>query len=341
MEEKLWYLSDYNLDPEVMGESHFPKKLKLYDTTLRDGEQTAGAAFSKEDKLEIAKVLDEVGIERIEAGMPVVSKEDREAVELIVKAGLKAEIWGFCRAVKGDVDACADAGVKHVICEISTSPYKMKAYNYSPEWVLDAAVGAIQHAKSRGLYAAFFAVDATRADPKFLETIYKKAVEEGKADEVVIVDTVGAATPETMFYITKKLREWVDVPIMTHCHNNVGMGVACTLFSVKGGADCAHITINGLGETTGNADLAELAVAAKLYGMDIDIDMKKIYKAAKLVEKISGIAISPLTPVVGDHVFKRESGVAAAQLISYPPAVEPYSPALFGRERGVLLSKKS
>ena len=341
MEEKLWSLSDYNLDPEVLGEGHFPKKLRVYDTTLRDGEQTIGVAFTKEEKLQIAKMLDELGIERIEAGMPVVSKEDREAIELILKAGLKAEIWGFCRSIKGDIDACADAGVKHVVCEIATSPYKMQAYNYSQEWVLDTALSAVQHAKSRGLYTAFFAVDATRADLKFLETIYKRAVEEGKADEVVIVDTLGAATPETMFYLTKKLREWVNVPIMTHCHNNVGMGVACTLASVRGGAECAHVCINGLGEITGNADVAELAVAAKLYGTDLNINMDKIFAAAKLLEKLTKIPISPLTPVVGDYVFQRESGVTAAQLISYPPAVEPYSPALFGLEREVLLSKKS
>jgi 2-isopropylmalate synthase len=206
---------------------------------------------------------------------------------------------------------------------------------------MDTLIGRLKYAKSHGLYTAFFAVDATRAELGFLESIYKRAVNEGKADEVVIVDTVGAATPETMFYLTKKVKEWVDVPVMTHCHNNVGMATACTLFSVKGGADCAHVTINGLGEITGNADLAELAVAAKMYGIDVDVDLLRIYETSKFVEKISKVQISPLKAVVGDYVFKRESGVTAAQLISFPPAVEPYSPALFGLERDVLLSKKS
>ncbi|MFC2025095.1 hypothetical protein ACFLTG_01595 [Chloroflexota bacterium] len=340
-EDQLWSLSEFNQRPEVLGEGYFPKKIKIYDTTLRDGEQTIGVTFSKEEKLQIAKMLDELGVDRIEAGMPVVSEEDKEAVGLIIKAGLKAEVWGFCRAVKGDIDACLDVGVKHIICEIATSPYKMKAYNYTPEWVLGRVVENLQYAKSRGLYTAFFAVDATRTDLEFLETIYRKAVEEGKADEVVIVDTLGAATPETMLYLTRKLREWVSVPIMTHCHNNFGMATACTLFSVKGGADCAHATINGLGEITGNADLAELCAALKLYGVGVNIDMKKLYEASKLVEKISQVSISPLKPVVGEYIYKRESGVTAAQLISYPPAVEPYSPELFGLEREVLLSKKS
>ncbi len=340
-EEQLWNLSEFNQNPEVLGEGHFPKKIKVYDTTLRDGEQTIGVAFSKEEKLQVAKMLDELGVDRIEAGMPVVSKEDKEAVELILNAGLKAEVWGFCRAVKGDIDACIDVGVKNIICEIATSPYKMHAYNYTPEWVLGRVVENLQYAKSRGLYTAFFAVDATRADLGFLESIYRKAIDEGKADEVVIVDTLGAATPETMLYLTRKLREWVNVPIMTHCHNNFGMATACTLFSVKGGADCAHATINGLGEITGNTDLAELSVALKMYGVDTNIDMKKLYGASKLVEKMTKVSISPLKPVVGEYIYKRESGVTAAQLISYPPAVEPYSPELFGLEREVLLSKKS
>lgn len=247
-EEQLWWVSELNQRPDILGERHFPKRLKIYDTTLRDGEQTIGIAFDKEEKLQIAKMLDGLGVDRIEAGMPVVSKEDKEAVELILKAGLKAEIWGFCRAVRGDIEACIDVGIKHIVCEIATSSYKMKANSFTPEGVLEKVLGSLQYAKSRGLYTAFFAVDGTRADLRFLETIYRRAVEEGKADEVVMVDTLGVATLETMFYLTKKLREWVNVPIMTHCHNDFGLATACTIASLKGGADCAHDTINGLGK---------------------------------------------------------------------------------------------
>lgn len=340
-DKEFWWVSELNRNPEVLGESFLPRRLKFYDTTLRDGEQTIGVSFSKEEKLKIAKALDGLGIDRIEAGMPVVSREDKEAVELILREGLNAEIWGFCRAVKGDIDACVEVGIKHIICEIATSPYKMKANNFTPEIVLEKVVDSLQYAKSKGLYTAFFAVDATRTDLQFLKEVYLKAVEEGKADEVVMVDTLGVATPETMYYLTKRLREWVAVPIMTHCHNDFGMATACTLFSVKGGAECVQVTVNGLGEKTGNADLAEVAIAAHLYGIPLSLDLKKLYPVAKLVENISKISISPLKPVVGENVFKRESGVTAAQLISYPPAVEGYSPELLGREREVLLSKKS
>jgi len=260
---------------------------------------------------------------------------------MIVEAGLKAEIWGFCRAVRGDIDACLEVGVKHIICEISTSSYKMDAYNFTPDGVMAKILDSLQYAKSKGLYVAFFAVDATRADMTFLEEIYKRAVQEGDADEVVIVDTLGVATPESMFYLTKRLKQWVDVPVMTHCHNDFGMATACTIASLKAGADWAQATINGLGEKTGNADMAETAIAASLYGIPFDLDLKKLYGASKLLEKITQIPISPLKPVVGEYVFQRESGVTAAQLITNPPAVEGYSPEVVGRERGVLLSKKS
>jgi isopropylmalate/homocitrate/citramalate synthase len=166
--------------------------------------------------------------------MPVVSKEDKEAAELILKANLKAEIWGFCRAVKGDIDACADVGIRHIVCEIPTSPYKWKAYHFTQEGVVGKMMESLTYAKSKGMYTAFFAVDATRSDMQVLEMFYKKAVTEGKANEVVIVDTLGVATPETMFYLTKKVREWVPVPVMTHCHNDFGLATACALFSIKG-----------------------------------------------------------------------------------------------------------
>jgi isopropylmalate/homocitrate/citramalate synthase len=340
-EKEYWWTSEYNLQKNVLGESYFPPKLKIYDVTLRDGEQTIGVSLDKYEKLKIAKALDKIGVDRIEAGMPIVSKEDKQAIELILDSDLNAEIWGFCRAVKADIDACHEIGIKNISIEIPTSPYKMKAYNFDEKMVSNKIIECLNYAKKNGMYTAFFAVDATRSNLEYLENIYKKAVKEGKADEVVIVDTLGVATPETMFYLTKKVRDWVSVPIMTHCHNDFGMSTACTLFSVKGGANCAHLTINGLGEKTGNADLSETIIASALYGVETNVDLKKLYEVSKLVEKITKIPISPLKPVVGENVFKRESGVAVAQLVNYPPAVEGYSPEVLDRKREILLSKKS
>lgn len=339
--DKGWHVSQYNLTKEVLENKKIPSKIEVYDTTLRDGEQTINVAFSKEEKLEIAKALDKVGVSRIEVGMPIVSSEDREAAEMIVDAGLNAETWGFCRCNVQDVKACLDTGVKNVICEIATSEFKMKAYGLCRETIMQRMMEAVTFAKENGLYVAFFAVDATRAPLDFLEEMYTAAIMKANADEAVIVDTLGVATPETMAYLTKKVKEWVDVPVMTHCHNDFGMGVACSLASVMAGAEHVHVCVNGLGEKTGNADLAEIAVAAKLYGMETGIDLKELYSLAKLIEKLSKIELSPLKPVVGDNVFKRESGVTVAQLVKYPPSVEGYSAEMVGREREVLLSKKS
>ncbi len=340
-EQQYWWVSDLNTQQDIMGENHLPQTLKFYDTTLRDGEQTIGVSWDKHDKLKIAKVLDDLGVDRIEAGMPVVSREDKEAVELIVNAGLRAEIWGFCRAIRTDIDACLDVGVKNVLCEITTSDIKMQANGFTREKVLARVVDCLQYAKSKDLYTTFFAVDATRSDVGFLEKVYRTAVEEGGADEVVLVDTLGVATPETMFYLTKRLKEWVNVPVAAHCHNDFGMATACTMASVKAGAESVQVTLNGLGEKTGNADLSEVAIAARLYGVDVTVDLKKLYPAAAFAAEISGVPLSPMKPVTGPNVFKRESGVAVAQLIVYPPSVEGYSPEVLGREREVLLSKKS
>jgi len=335
-------VSPYNTEREVLGESNFPKRLKIYDTTLRDGEQTTGVSFSKYEKIEIAKALDELGVDRIEVGMPVVSREDREAAEAIVKAGLRAQTWGFCRMNKGDVDACADVGVKSVVCEIATSPIKLSTWGWTREEVLERVVDTLLHAKERGLYTAVFSVDATRTDLDFLEQFYVRAVKEGKADEAVIVDTLGVATPETMYYLTKTLAGWVKVPIHTHCHNDFGLGTACTLASLKAGAEWAHVCVNGLGERTGNADIAEVVMAASLLlGMETNIRPEKLYNISQMVERLSGVGLSPLEPIVGRDIFKKETGLSVAQVARCPISVEPFAPELVGREREIVLSKKS
>lgn len=330
-----YWVSPYNI-------SCGPKRVRFYDTTLRDGEQTVGLSFSKEEKLEIAKMLDQLGVERIEAGMPIVSPEDKRAVEMILAAGLKAEVWGFCRCRQEDIDACLEVGVPRVVIEMPVSPFKMKAYDFNPQGVLAAIQKHLLYAKERGLYTAFFAVDASRAQLDFLEQVYRQAVVQGHADEVVAVDTLGVASPEAMAFLVEKVKSWVDVPVMAHCHNEFGLGTACTLAAIEAGADWAHVTVNGLGEKTGNTDLAELALAAKLlYGYEIGIQMGKLYAAARLVEKISGISLSPLKPVVGANVFRRESGVVVSQMVKFPPAVEGYPPELVGQRRQIVLGKMS
>lgn len=341
MEEK-WWVSPFNFIDEVMGDIRLPKKVGVYDVTLRDGEQTPGVVFRKEEKLKIAKALDDLGVQRIEAGMPVVSAEDKAAVKAIAHYGLGAEIWGFCRCVKTDVDACLEADVDAVICEIATSDLKHKAYGLDKEKVMTRAVETLRYAKDHGLYTAFFSVDLTRSDLNFLKTINTAAVNEGKADELVVVDTLGVALPEAIYYLTKKFKEWFKVPIHIHCHNDFGLSTACELAAMRAGAEWAHVTINGLGEKAGNTDLSELALSLYLlYGLDLGLKYDKLVSISKLVEQLSGVKMPPFKPVVGDNVFKRESGVTVMQLMSYPPSVESFEPELVGGKREIVLGKKS
>jgi len=338
-----WWLSPYNNVAYVAKElTSLPKQVKFYDTTLRDGEQSIGVSIAKEDKIEIAKALDEAGVDRIEAGFPSSTVEDKEAVIEIVKQVKKAEVWGFARCNVNDVKTCVETGVKAVNCEISTSPEKMKAWQLTEETVLTRIRGAVKAAKEHGLYCAFFAVDASRADLRFLKQAYDVAVKECGADEVVLVDTLGVATPEAMFYLTTQVKSWVKVPVAVHCHNDFGLASACSIAALKAGADSVHVTVNGLGEKSGNADIADMALALTgLYGLKTNVKLDHLYPLSKLVAKLTKVPVSPLKSVVGDTVWVKETGSVVAQLMVYPPAVEGYSPELVGRKRDVYLSKKS
>src|SRR5256714_1073445 len=202
----------------------FDAEVGFYDTTLRDGEQTVGVVLSPEDKAELARGLDELGIERIEAGFPRVSDEDRRAVELILEAGLSAEVWGFSRAVEADVKALVELGVQASVIESPISDLKLEALGVDREAMLERIVYAISFAVDQGVTLAFFGVDSTRADPSYFETVYKTAVEAG-AHPVVVVDTLGIATPEAVADLVGRTRDWLrpDVAIPFHGHNDFGL----------------------------------------------------------------------------------------------------------------------
>ena len=338
-----WWLSPYNDVPEVTKELvNLPKQVKFYDTTLRDGEQSIGVSMAAADKVRIAKALAEAGVDRIEAGFPSSTLEDKEAVIEIVKQVKNAEIWGFSRCNVNDVKTCVETGVKAVVCEISVSPAKMRAWELDEATVLTRIRNGIKFAKEQGLYCAFFAVDASRAELRFLKQAYDLAVKECGADEVVLVDTLGVATPEAMFYLTTQVKSWLKVPVAVHCHNDFGLASACTIAALKAGADSVHVTVNGLGEKSGNADIADMALALTgLYGVKTNIKLDHLYPLSRLVQEVTRIPVSPLKSVVGDTVWVKETGSVVAQLMVYPPSVEGYAPELVGRTRDIYLSKKS
>ncbi len=320
------------------------RRLSLYDTTLRDGEQTLGVSFNRYKKLEIAHKLEEAGIPRIECGMPAASQEDVKAASLILNSVKNSQIFALCRSMKSDVDRCLDIGIKNIICELPISDLKLKAYNLTQEKAVERMQDAIGYAKSQGMYVGFFGIDATRTGPEFLERIYTAAVKEAGADEVAVVDTMGIATPYAVANMVGLIKGWVgeNVPISVHCHEDMANGVACSLAAFNAGASEAHVTVNGLGERCGNVDLATLAVAAKvLYNIDATVDYGKLCELSALVSKLSGVPVAGNRPVVGRNVFIRETGLTVAQMVNYPPSVEAFSPEWVGASRDVSLGKNS
>jgi isopropylmalate/homocitrate/citramalate synthase len=288
----------------------------LYDTTLRDGEQTVGVVLGPEEKLEIARLLDGLGIRRIEAGFPRVSDEDWRAVELIAADGLDAEVWGFSRAVPADLEALVELGVPASVIESPISDLKLEAIGVSREKMLGRITAAMRFAAEHGIHAAFFGVDSTRAEPAFYERVYREAVEAG-AREVVVVDTLGIASPEAVADLVGRTREWVGdgVPVHFHGHNDFGVATAAAVAAVRAGASW-------------------------IYGVGTGLRLERAREVSSRIRALSGYELEPWKPVTGDTLFRRESGAVASQFHD-PPSIEPYSSELVGAERGIVLGKKS
>jgi len=339
---KVW-TSELNSRPDIRPAFDRSRTIRFYDTTLRDGEQTVGVIFSPQQKLEIAKKLDGLGVGRIEAGFPKVSAEDGEAISLILKAGLKhSEIWGFARATRGDVEELLRLGLQAAVIEVPTSEIKLKAYGISREEAVRRAKDAVGYASQNGIRVAFFGVDGSRADLDFLREIYSAAIDAG-AKEIVLVDTIGVCTPESAEFLVRWARDWTGngVPIHWHGHNDFGLGTAIAIAAVRGGADWIQGTINGMGERAGNADIAEVALALRcLYDVPVAMNLERIRKVSEFVRCAGKYELEGWKPLIGDNLFLRESGAVASQF-HIPEAIEPYSAELVGATRGIVLGKKS
>ena len=320
----------------------FDASVGFYDTTLRDGEQTVGVVLTPEEKLELARGLDELGIERIEAGFPRVSADDWRAVELISNAGLGAEIWGFSRAVQADTEALVELGIRASVIESPISDLKLGALGVSREEMLGRITRAVSFAARNGITVAFFGVDSTRADLAFYEKAYRQAVEAG-AREVVVVDTLGIASPDAVADLVGRTLEWVgsDVPVHFHGHNDFGLATAAAVAAVRAGATWIQGTINGMGERAGNANLAEVALSLRgLYGVETNLRLDRVRSFSERLRTLSSYELEPYKPVVGENLFTRESGAVASQFHD-PPAIEPYSADVVAAERKIVLGKKS
>ncbi len=339
--EQIW-ISDLNKDEKIQSPFDRSTPVRFYDTTLRDGEQTVGVVFTPDEKVEIARKLSDLKVGRIEAGFPRVSEADAEAVKRIVEAGLESEPYGFSRAVIQDLDALVELGLKGTVIEISTSDIKMEAYGFTREKVIQRATTAIKHARDHGMKVTFFPVDSTRSDLAFLRDLYAAAIETG-AEEVAIVDTIGACSPEAVERLVREVKSWVgpDIPIHFHGHDDFGLATASAVAAVRGGARWIQGTINGMGERAGNADIVEVALALQcLYNVPVELDLTKAREVSRVVQKAGGYRVDAWKPVVGENLFVRESGAVASQF-HIPEAIEPYASDLVSADRRIVLGKKS
>jgi methanogen homocitrate synthase len=341
--ENEWWVSPYNFLPEVRGTFELPEAVSIHDATLRDGEQTPGVVFSIADKIAIAEKLDEVGVERIEAGMPAVSEQDFEAIKRISKLGLKARIYTFARAINADIDKAIECGCHGVIVEVPIGYPKLK-YQFKWTWedVLRKSVGVINYAKSRGLHVVYFPYDTTRAREEDLRNLLSRIVLDSNPDSVGVVDTMGCALPEAIKYMVRLVKSLTKLPVEVHTHNDFGMAVATELAGVEAGANCVHSCSNGLGERTGNAALEELMVALHvLYGYNTQYNLAKLPELGELVSRISRFETAANKPILGERNFTRESGIGVDLVVKEPLAMFGTHPALTGRRGEVVLGKKS
>ncbi|MEM3816074.1 MAG: 2-isopropylmalate synthase [Candidatus Bathyarchaeia archaeon] len=322
-------------------ENRFPDKVKILDTTLRDGEQTPGVSLTPDKKVLIAKKLDELGVDIIEAGFAAASEGEAEAIKLIARENLRAEVCSFARGVKSDIDAALKSDVDSIFLVIPASDTHIKhKLKKTREEVLKMIEECVEYAKSHGLTIEFGPEDATRSDINFLKETIRVAVESG-ADRVTPPDTVGVLTPEKSYaFFTDLKRAFPNVVFGVHCHDDFGLAVANTLAALRAGVEEAHVTVNGLGERAGNAALEEVVVALKLhYGVNTSIRTDLLYDVSMLVSRLTGVMVQPNKAIVGENAFTHESGIHTHAILAEPSTYEAIPPELVGRRRRLVAGK--
>lgn len=314
-------------------------KVLLVDTTLREGEQTPGVNFTVDEKLEIARALDSIGVHMIEAGDPNVSEDVYRAVKLIAQEGLSADIIAHCRASIKDVEKAISCDVDRVAIFLGVTDTKLKSMKLSEDEAVEKVVKAIEYAKSHGVKVRFTAEDGMRARYDFLVRICNEAVQAG-ADRISLPDTVGVMTPwKTKEFFERISRDVMNVEFDCHCHNDLGMAVANALSALEGGATGVHVTVNGIGERAGITSLETLSVALKvLYGIEV-VKLDRLSWISALVERLSGVVVPPNAPVVGENAFSHKGGVHIAAVLYDPSTYEAFPPELVGRKREIVVSK--
>ncbi len=292
--------------------------------------------------MEIAHQLDKLGVDVIEAGFPISSAGDKESVKSIANAGLTLDVCGLARVLTKDLDACLDCGVDMIHTFVSTSDIqRIHTIKKSREEVMDMAVAAVEHIKDHGVKCMFSAMDATRTDLDYLLDVFK-AVENAGCDIINVPDTVGVMVPSAMYTLIKNIDENVNIPIDVHCHNDFGLAVANSLLAVEAGARQVQVTINGLGERAGNADLAQTVMSLhSMYGAKTNINTEYIFETSQLVERYTGVRLQPHMPIVGENAFAHESGIHTHGVLERSDTFEPgiMTPEMVGHTRRIVLGK--
>lgn len=317
-----------------------PLDIEICDVTLRDGEQTPGVVFTSKHKLEIARELDSIGVEVIEAGFPVVSANEKQTVKDIANEGLSSRICCLSRSVKGDVDAALDCDVDIVSIFIAMSDMHLKyKYHRSLEEMINCAKETIEYAKDHGVGVRFAAEDASRTPVDRLKKVFLEVEKDYKIDYVSLADTVGILNPRTTNYLVSEIYNVVHTPICMHCHDDIGLATANTLAAAEAGAKQLHTTVNGIGERAGNAALEEILVALRVqYGID-RYDTTKLTALSRLVEDYSGIVPAVTKSVVGRNAFTHESGIHVAAILEDPRTYEVFLPEMVGGKRNLVVGK--
>lgn len=324
------------------GENNMQKQIKIFDTTLRDGEQSPGCSMNLPEKLEMARQLDRLGVDIIEAGFAIASPDDFRAVQAIAGVIEHAKVASLARALKKDIDRAYQAvkDAKHPVLHVflATSDIHMEyKLRMTREQVLSQIEEMVSYAKSLCQDIEFSAEDASRSDREFLAKAFSVAVKAG-ATVINAPDTVGYATPQEMFdmidYLAKHVEGVENVDISTHCHDDLGLAVANSLAAVKAGATQVECTLNGIGERAGNASLEEIVMGIKtrkdFYEMNCNIDTTQIYKSCKLLSSITGVPIAPNKAIVGANAFAHESGVHQHGMMTNRNTYEIMTPASVG-----------
>ena len=316
-----------------------PKKIRVLDSTLREGEQHPGVSFTNKQRIQIAWMLDYFGVDQIEIS-PVVSPDHKEATKTIIKQGLRADIVSHGRALTEDIDVSLACDAKWVAAYLGISDVHLKdKLRITKEQALERAVKTVSYAKEHGLKIRFTVEDGSRADPEFLITVCK-AIQEAGVDRISLPDTVGIMRPIGMYNFVKNVRSIIDTPLDVHVHNDIGFALANAFSACEAGVDQIHTTIDGIGERTGIPSLAEVAVALTyLYKSPNDFRLDMLADLSRLIEQYTTIRPYDSKPIVGTSAYKHKAGTHLAAILKNPAAYEPIPPRVVGNHRTIVFGE--